>query len=139
MRSLRALACAASVGAAAACAAAPSSTFAIHGTYAIYGDIGAHFAVSGKRCLGSRDARGIVDGTPVTVTDTHDLALATGALHGGTFISASTRGGACVFRLAITGVTDDRGYYRLVIGGRRVEQLSNAEAHQRLALTWYAH
>jgi hypothetical protein len=131
MRSLRALACAASVGALNACAGAPAATFAIHGTYAIYG---AHFTVTGSRCLGSGEARGIRDGTPVAVTDTDNIVLATAALHGGSYPTRT----ACRFRLDVTGVADGRGYYRLVIGGRSVEQFSNAEAHRPLALTWYA-
>jgi hypothetical protein len=131
MRSLRALAWAASVGAVSACAAAPSATFTIRGTYAIYGE---HFGVSGSRCVGTGDARGIGDGTPVAVTDTDNIVLATAALHGGSY----TTGIACRFRLDVAGVADGRGYYRLVIGGQRVEQFSSAEAHRPLSLTWYA-
>jgi hypothetical protein len=145
MRTIRIAACAAALGAVTACAGrgAQTGAFTISGTYAIYGEIGTQFVVTRAGCTGAGAARSIGDGTPVTVTDSRDIALATGALRGGRFNRTPAAGldtgrqGVCSFRLEVAHVADGRAYYRLVIAGRRAEQLSNAQAHRRLALTFY--
>ena len=146
MKASRAVTCAAVAGALSACATSDrgADTFTIAGTYAIYGDMGTEFTVAASGCTGAGPAASIGGGTPVTVTDVHDIALATGALYGGVFerMTAAAVGagrpGVCSFALEVTRVPDRGSYYRLVIGGRQVEQVSSAQAHRRLALTFYA-
>jgi hypothetical protein len=146
MKTSRAVACAAFAGALGACASSDGSaaTFTIAGTYAIYGNVGREFTVAANGCTGAGDAGSIGAGTPVTVTDVHDIALATGALSGGVFEPTTAaavrteRPGVCSFALEVTHVPDHMSYYRLVIGGRRVEQVSSDQAHRRLALAFYA-
>ncbi len=64
----------------------------------------------------------------VTVTDAHDITLATAALYGDPLTPGTGNGVACCFRFEVAGVVDGRRYYRLVIGGRRVEQRRGAPA-----------
>ena len=142
MRPARTVACAALVGALSACADGSQPTFTMAGTYAIYGDIGLIFTTSGRSCAGARDARSIVGGTTVTVTDANDITLASGRLRRGTYrrlpdaVSGLHNQGVCSFDLQVANVPEGKPFYRVLIGGRRVDQLSNAQAHQRIALTF---
>ncbi|HEU5265735.1 MAG TPA: hypothetical protein VFU35_03500 [Jatrophihabitans sp.] len=136
------VACAALLGALSACADGTQPTFTIAGTYAIYGDVGLIFTTAGRSCAGARDARSIVGGTSVTVTDLNDITLATGSLGGGTYrrlpdaVSGLHNQGVCTFELQVANVPEGKPFYRVLIGGRRVDQLSNAQAHRRIALTF---